>query len=550
MLKYLHIENIAVIEKSDIEFTDGFSVLTGETGAGKSIIIDALNAVLGERTSKNLIRSGEPRASVSALFSNLNRKTVMALTDMQYPPDEDGNLLIQRVICADSNGSIKINGTPATAAILRNLSTVLVNIHGQHDNQQLLNPDTHYKFLDTVAENDKVYQNYLSEFNNYRNINKELKSLILDDETKNYKIDLLKYQISEITDAQISPGETAVLERKSEIYRNYDKLMRNIKTAFSCLDGGEGDGAVDLLNGAKDAVNASGAKDVLELGERLSALQIEADDIRSELDRYLNSFEYDAEDVNKTEKRLAFLHELYSKYGKTEEATLEFLNSATKELENITFSDRRTAELEQELEACSERLVNCGALLTESRKKAAVKFENEVCDVLKFLDMPNVKFKVNFEGGKYTKNGCDQIEFLISANVGEEPKPLSKIASGGELSRIMLAIKSVLADRDEIGTLIFDEIDTGISGRAAQKVGFQLKKVANNKQVICVTHLAQIAARADSHLYIEKNTVDNRTITQICPLDFEGRKYELARIIGGDATDLNLKSAEEMLLNS
>ncbi len=550
MLKYLHIENIAVIEKSDIEFYNGFCVLSGETGAGKSIIIDALNAVLGERTSKNLIRTGEKKAVVSALFSDLNDSATSALCALDYPPDDDGNLLIKRVISADGNSSVKINGQPATASILREISAYLVNIHGQHDNQLLLNADTHYKFIDNVAENDSVLDEYRKEFENYRSINNEIKKLSIDDETKNRKIELLKYQINEINAAAITPGETETLERKSEIFRNYDKLIRNINIAYKALNGDDGDGAAALINTAKCSVENTASKEFSKLSERLSALEIEVDDIKSELESFISSFEYDPEEVDKTEKRLAFLHELFAKYGKSESATLEFIEKANAELEDITFSDKRIAELEAELEASGERLVEKGAALTNTRKKAATIFEREVCSVLEFLDMPQVKFLVDFQKGKYTKNGADIIEFLISANAGEEPKPLSKIASGGELSRIMLAIKSILADRDEIDTLIFDEIDTGISGRAAQKVGFQLKKVSEGKQVICVTHLAQIAARADNHLYIEKNTVGDRTVTEISPLDFEGRKRELARIIGGEITEQNLISANEMLLNT
>lgn len=547
MLKYLHIENIAVIEKSDIEFSDGFCVLTGETGAGKSIIIDALNAVLGERTSKNLIRSGEKKASVTALFSDFNAYACAALTDIGYTPDEDGNILITRIISADGNSTVKINGQPATATILREISAYLVNIHGQHDNQLLLNADTHYRFIDKVAENNKELERYREEFANYRRINSEINKLSVDDDTKNRRIELLKYQINEITAAGITAGETEALEKKSDIYKNYDKLVRNLNAAFSFLDGGEEDGAVELLGNARAAIESSGSKEFAQLAEKLDSVQMEADAVKSELSRFIGSFEYDAEDVDKTEKRLSFLHELYSKYGKSEAATLEFLEKANAELENITFSDKKIAELESELELCSERLISCGEKLTASRKKAALVFERDICNVLSFLDMPHVTFKVDFKKSKYTKNGCDAIEFLISANIGEEPRPLSKIASGGELSRIMLSIKSVLADRDEIDTLIFDEIDTGISGRAAQKVGHQLKKVAAGKQVICVTHLAQIAARADHHLYIEKNIVGERTVTEITPLDFEGRKNELARIIGGEITAQNLISAEEML---
>ncbi len=547
MLKYLHIENIAVIEKSDIEFLDGFCVLSGETGAGKSIIIDALNAVLGERTSKNLIRSGEKKAVVTALFADLNNAAQNALNELGYSPDEDGNLLIKRVISLDGNSTVKINGQPATASILREISAYLVNIHGQHDNQLLLNADTHYRFIDTVAENEDKLDMYRKEFANYRRIHNEISKLAIDDDTKNRKIELLKYQINEITAAAITPGETESLERKSDIYKNYDKLFRNLNAALSFLDGGEDDGAVELLGNARSAVENAGSKEFEKTAEKLASLQIEAEVIKSELQSFIGSFEYDAEDLDKTEKRLSFLHELFAKYGKSESATLEFLQKAAGELETITFSDKKIAELEAELEASTERLIACGEKLTESRKSAAVTFERNICDVLSFLDMPQVTFKVDFKQSKYTKNGCDSVEFLISANVGEEPRPLSKIASGGELSRIMLAIKSVLADRDEIDTLIFDEIDTGISGRAAQKVGHQLKKVSSGKQVICVTHLAQIAARADHHLYIEKNVVGDRTVTMITPLDFEGRKNELARIIGGEVTAQNLISAEEML---
>ncbi len=547
MLEYLHIENIAVIEKSDIEFLDGFCVLSGETGAGKSIIIDSLNAVLGERASKNLIRSGEKKATVTALFTDLNKETKNALGELGYPPDEEGNLLIKRVISADGNGSVKINAQPATAAVLREISAYLVNIHGQHDNQLLLNPDTHYQFIDKVAENQKELEAYRDEFANYRRINSEINKLSIDDDTKNRRIELLKYQINEITAANITPGETAELLRKADIYKNYDKLIRNINSAYACLDGAEGDGAVELLATANSALLGAGTDEFNKTAERIAAIQIEADAIRSELYSFINSFEYDAEEVDKTEKRLSFLQELYAKYGKSEAATLEFLNKANAELETITFSDKKIAELESELENCSERLIACGNKLTDSRKKAALNFQKDICDALAFLDMPHVTFLVDFRKGKYTKNGCDTIEFLISANIGEEPKPLSKIASGGELSRIMLSIKSVLANRDEIDTLIFDEIDTGISGRAAQKVGHQLKKVSLGKQVICVTHLAQIAARADHHLYIEKNVIGGRTVTEISPLDFEGRKRELARIIGGELTEQNLISAEEML---
>ncbi len=547
MLKYLHIENIAVIEKSDIEFQNGFNVLTGETGAGKSIVIDALNAVLGERTSKNLIRSGASKAVVNAQFVNLSENVIAVLAKHSYSPDEDGNLIIQRVISADGSGSIKINGQPITATVLRSFAHLLVNIHGQHDSQSLLNPDSHYHFLDIVAENQKIIEKYFSEFQRYRNISNEIKALTMDEQQKNYRIDLLKYQINELTAANIQTGETAELERKSSVYRNYDKLIRKVTAAYKSLDGDESEGAVELVSRAKGSIEMTDVRQLDDVFERLSSLSVELDDIRNVLRSFIDEFDYDPQEINSNEKRLSFLHELFAKYGNSEESALEYLKNAQEELENISFSEEKITKLEQELEICSANLVKYGNEITESRKGAAVGFEKKVCEILTYLDMPDVKFKVEFGKGKYTKNGCDVVEFLISANLGEEPKPLAKIASGGELSRIMLAIKSVLAERDEIDTLIFDEIDTGISGRAAQKVGYQLKKVAVGRQVLCVTHLAQIAAKADTHFYIEKNVLDGRTVTDICKLDFEGRKRELARIIGGVATELNLQSAQEML---
>ena len=549
MLKYLHIENIAVIEKSDIEFTDGFNVLTGETGAGKSIVIDAINAVLGERTSKSIIRTGAAKAVVNAQFCDLGSNVLRILAENSYSPDEDGNLIIQRVLSADGNGSIKINGQPVTAAVLRSFAPLLVNIHGQHDSQLLLNPDKHYSFVDMMADNALVLQQYLDQFKRYRSINSEILAFSIDEKQKNDRIDLLKYQIDELTCAALKSGEEEQLKQRSAVYRNYDKLIRSVSAALGALGGDETAGAVEMVNDARAALENSSVKEFEETALRLSALYIELDQIRNELDGFIGGFDYDAAEVDTTEKRLAFLHDLFAKYGGSEEAAMEYLANARKELEDISFSDERIAELENELEKCSEALVKCGEAVTASRKTAALQFEAAVRDVLIYLDMPYVTFKVDFQKGKYTQNGCDIIEFLISANPGEEPRPLSKIASGGELSRIMLAIKSVLADKDTIGTLIFDEIDTGVSGRAAQKVGYQLRKVAGGRQVLCVTHLAQIAAKADTHLYIEKKVAGGRTLTEIRKLDFEGRKYELARIIGGETTDLNLKSAEEMLNN-
>lgn len=548
MLKYLHIENIAVIEKSDIEFKDGFNVLTGETGAGKSIVIDALNAVLGERTSKNLIRNGAQQAIVNALFCNLDDNALSVLADNSYFPDEDGNIIIQRVISANGNGSIKINGQPVTSTVLKTIAPTLVNIHGQHDSQSLLNPETHYSYIDSVANNSKEIENYLSEFTHYKEINKAIKALSMDEDEKARRIDILKYQINELDSALLTAGETAELERKSALYRNFDKLMRKVNSSYAALCGGEENLSSTISKAGKQIEN-TGAEELDAISTRLTTAGIEIMDISSRLKEFMDSMDFDALQIEKDEKRLSFLHDLFRKYGGSEEATLLYLENAKSELEQIELSSDKIIEFESELDICTENLVKYGDILTASRKKAASVFEKSICAVLSDLDMPYVKFVVNFEKGKYTKTGCDVIEFLISANVGEPPKPLSKIASGGELSRIMLSIKSVLTGKDEVGTLIFDEIDTGISGRAAQKVGNQLRVVSAGKQVLCVTHLAQIAARADSHFYIEKRAFDNRTYTDISLLDFEGRKREIARIIGGAITEQNLKSAEEMLNN-
>ncbi len=547
MLKYLHIENIAVIEKTDIEFNDGFNVLTGETGAGKSIVIDALNAVLGERTSKNLIRSGAQQAIVNALFCNLDENSLSILAENSYYPDEDGNIIIQRVISANGNGSIKINGQPVTSGVLKTIAPTLVNIHGQHDSQSLLNPETHYSYIDSVADNEKEIENYINEFTRYKDINKSIMALSMNEDEKARRIDLLKYQINELESALITEGETVELERKSALYRNFDKLMRKVNAAYAALCGGEENLSSTISKAGKQLENTNVEK-LDTLCSRLTTAGIEIMDISSQLKDFIDSMDFDAIQIEKDEKRLSFLHDLFRKYGGSEDGALLYLENAKNELEEIELSSEKIIELESKLDICTENLVKYGDALTISRKKAATAFEKSVCAVLSDLDMPYVKFVVNFQKGKYTKNGCDVIEFLISANVGEPPKPLSKIASGGELSRIMLSIKSVLSGNDKIGTLIFDEIDTGISGRAAQKVGAKLRAVSLGKQVLCVTHLAQIAAKADSHFYIEKRAQNNRTYTDISLLDFEGRKREIARIIGGAVTEQNLKSAEEMLL--
>ena len=549
MLKYLHIENIAVIEQTDIEFTEGFNVLTGETGAGKSIIIDSLNAVLGERTSKDLIRSGCDNATVSALFGELSRDNLKELKAFDIEPDEDGNILITRRLSLSGKGLIKINSKPVTAAVLREISPILVNIHGQHDNQALLNPDKHCGFIDAVAENETLIWEYYSEFKNLNAIRKELNSLETDEGEKQRKIDLLKYQIKELTEADIKLGEIEKLKANLQIAENFEATQKALTITSGLISGDdETDGALTLLNNAlkqllslkNDAFDSS----IAGLNEVLSRLH----DVSANVDNYISAA--DGEDLNADliNQRLDRLGRLMVKYGNSEEEMLEFLSNAENELENISCSDERIAELSLMLDKSKVLLVEKAKKVTETRVAAAKKFEEAVCEILSYLNMPNVQFKVQIGQGRYTKFGCDEVKFLISANRGEEPKPLNKIASGGELSRTMLAIKSALLGKDSVGTLIFDEIDTGISGFAAEKVGNQLKKTAADRQVICVTHLAQIAAKAHNHLLIEKSTRNERTFTNVTALDYEGKISEVARIMAGSELTENLyNSAKELL---
>lgn len=549
MLKFLHIENIAVIEQSDIEFKAGFNVLTGETGAGKSIVIDSINAVLGERTSKDLIRSGCDSAVVTALFGDLNTYTLNILKEFNIDPDEDGNILISRKLSLNGKGIIKINNIPITATILREIVKNLINIHGQHDNQDLLDPDKHLMFIDAVAENVKIKSEYYNEFKKLNSIRKELQNLETGEDEKQRKIDLLKYQINELESADIKIGEISDLKAKLDVANNFENTYKALCFADALLNGDdENDGAVTkLYSVAKQltlANNQISSKNLLKLNEAISVIE----DVRADISDFISNAEFRVLNPDEINQRLDCLTRLMVKYGSSEEKMLEFLQNANDELEKITFSDKRILELSDELEQSKERLVTLGESLTHSRECAALDFSKKVCDILKALDMPNVKFSVKLEKGKYTKNGCDMAEFMISANDGQEAKPLHKIASGGELSRVMLSIKSVLLDKDNICTMIFDEIDTGISGYAAGKVALQLKKVSNNRQVICITHLAQIAAFADTHLLIEKTTHSGKTFTKVKALDYEQKIGEIARIMSGTKLTDNLyNSAKELI---
>ena len=549
MLKYLHIENIAVIERSDIDFTFGFNVLTGETGAGKSIVIDSINAVLGERTSKDLIRAGCDKALVSALFGNLDQSVLRELREYDIYPDTDGNILINRTLSTKGNSSIKINGLPFTATALREISASLINIHGQHDSQALLNSEKHCYYIDSVADNAKLIEDYYKEFKNLNAIRKEINSLQLNEQEKEQKISLLKYQIEEIEKADIKLGEYDKLKENLKIAESLQDTQKAIENSKNILlDTVESDGVTTKLKNAMKLFSSLKEENFKNIYNKLFEAVTLSEEIAFNIDNL--DLDYSSNDFNLDfiNERLDLLHKIMLKYGNTEQKVLEFYENAKGELEGIILSSKRIEGLSVDLEKSKENLISLAKVLTKSRVDAAEKLSRDVCSRLEELNMSGVKFFAQISSGRYTKSGCDNVEFMISANVGEEPKPLSKIASGGELSRIMLAIKNSLCENDTVGTMIFDEIDTGISGFAAAKVAKQLKQVSNFRQVICVTHLAQIAAMADNHLYIEKSSDQNRTYTNIIPLTGEDRIKEIARIMSGSELSQNIyNSAKELL---
>ena len=549
MLKFLHIENIAVIEKTDIEFFDGLSALTGETGAGKSIIIDAINAVLGERTSKELIRNGCDSANVTAQFCELSEISKNAVTSAGYDLEEDGTLIIDRTLSLKGNGSIRINGKPAAVSILKNIGRDLINILGQHDNQNLLDPENHYIYVDRLAENEKLKSEYYNEFHKLNTIRKEIAKLSSDLEEKKRRKDLIEFEINELSGADIKIGETENLRKKQKIAENYSKMISSLTEAYSYLNGGDDfDGAVSLIKNSQKSLISSDCEEISDSISKTADILSILEDICSDIRTVTHNEEYGALDIEAINQRLDLLRKLSVKYNADEAQMLLKLENLQEELLSIDTADEKIDKLSKELDLSTERLIALGDKLSQSRIKAGNKFCKEVTNVLKFLDMPNVTFQMKHEKGRYTKSGCDTIEFMICTNIGEAMKPLHKIASGGELSRIMLAIKSVLSDKDGIDTLIFDEIDSGISGRAAGKVGIQLKKASADKQVLCVTHLAQIAANADNQYLIEKTVKDGKTYTNVSLLSYEERIKEIARIMSGDSlTDSLYNSAKELL---
>ena len=547
MLSLLHIENIAVIECADISFDSGFNILTGETGAGKSIVIDAISAVLGQRAYRDMIRTGTTKASVRAVFTDVPELSWFQENDVPYDPET----IVHREIHLDGKNICRVNGTLVSVSILNKLGKRLIDIHGQHDSASLFDEDNHLIFLDAYAENSQLLLDYGEKYSTWETLRRQIKKISMDEGEKLRRMETLRYQIEEIEKADLEPGEDDRLEQRRKVLQNAEKLSDGIHTAVNCLYGGEEtDGAASLLMEAeRELARLARYTDAFsELHERVADLMYQVQDAAEEVRDARDSLSYSADELEQIESRLDVIHRLRRKYGTTCEDILEYLENAKKELDEIEFADEHMERLKAKCEKAEKIARTAAEALRESRKTASGKLAERILTELSQLDMPKVQFQCEFTQLELTENGADAVAFYMSANAGEALKPMSKVASGGELARIMLAMKNVLAEQDQVPTLIFDEVDTGVSGRAAQKVAEKLRAVAKNKQVLCVTHLPQLAALADTHLLISKEERQGRTYTSVAPLDREGRKRELARIIGGtNITEITLKSAEEML---
>lgn len=554
MLRTLSIENIAVIEKAKIDFDGGLNVLTGETGAGKSIVVDSINAVLGERTSKELVRTGSDFAFVSAFFENINATVCGELEKLGYTPEDDGSLLITRRISKDGRSSCRINGMPATVSVLHTLGKALVNIHGQHDSQSLLDPEQHYKFIDMLSGDSSVLSDYKAAFSRFLSVRRELKALTAAADSADKNTELLEYQIKELEEADIKIGEAQALNARKKVMDSAEEAAKAYSSALEAVNGDdENPGAESLLQSALESVVRFSelSPEIKKAAALLENAVDEIADAKSVIGSELSVLDFDPREREEIEERLDELFRLGKKYGDGEEKMLAYLDNAKRKLNSIVNNEEELEKLNDEYDKAYADVLAAAEKLTALRKKTAQKFAEDVKNQLAYLDMPKINFTVDFKKGIMSSAGLDKIEFLISANPGEEPKPLVKIASGGELSRIMLGIKSILAYNDTVDTLIFDEIDTGVSGRASQKIGLKLKEVSKNTQVICVTHSAQIASNADSHFLISKDISGDRTFTSVTLLDRSQRRNELARIMGGlEITDAMLNSAEELLLTN
>lgn len=547
MLSLLHIENIAVIERSDISFNPGFNVLTGETGAGKSIVIDAISAILGERAYRDMIRTGANKASVRAVFTDVPQLSWFEDNGVEY----DAETVIQREIYLDGKNICRVNGSLVSVSILRKLGIQLINIHGQHDSASLLDEANHLGFLDAFADNDALRADYSEKYNAVASLRREIDRMTMDESEKLRRMETLRYQIEEISKAELEAGEDDVLEERRKLLQNAEKLSDGINAAVECLYGGdETDGAATLLAQAeRELARLSRYTDAFAaLHDKVADLMYQVQDVAEEARDSRDDLSYSADELEQIEARLDVIHRLRRKYGVTCADILEYLEKAKAEMDEIEFADDHLERLKGKLKKAEKSAWDAAYALRENRKTAAVSLSERILTELAQLDMPRVQFSCEFEEKELSADGADNVIFFMSANAGEALKSMSKVASGGELARIMLAMKNVLAEKDQVNTLIFDEVDTGVSGRAAQKVAEKLRAVAAHKQVLCVTHLPQLAALANTHLLIAKSEREGRTYTTVTPLDIESRKMELARIIGGtNITETTLKSAEEML---
>lgn len=549
MLSSLQIENVAVIQKANVHFEKGLNVLTGETGAGKSILIDSINAILGNRASKDLVRTGAAKAVIRAAFEDVPPAVLDSLEKAGYERSEA--LLLSREITAEGKSTCRINGMPATAAVLRELCGGLININGQHDSVGLLNPARHEGILDAYAQNSAEYQAYYTIYRELVGVKKTLDAMITDEGEKQRRIDLLSYQVQEIDDAALTAGEEQTLESRRKVLANASTIRDRIAQCYALLSGGdEAPGAVDLLGEASNAVDAAAQLDgALSAGAgQLLDLYYTAKDVAADLIGRLDAYDTNDAELDEIEQRIDLIYKLRRKYGDTVEDILAFGERARQELEMIQSSQERVEHLQKEQRRLYTLAREKAELLTQTRLKAFEELNRRISDTLDFLNMPGVRMTLRHTRGPLASHGQDSIEFYISTNPGEAPKPLAKIASGGELSRITLAIKNAMADKDAVPTVIYDEIDSGVSGKAASRIGEVLRQSAEGHQILCITHTAQIAALADCHLLIQKNITNERTYTEIHPLDENGRVEALARLISGDhVTELSLANAREML---
>lgn len=549
MLQLLHIENIAIIEQADIVFESGFNALTGETGAGKSIVIDSLSAVLGQRTSRDLIRTGANKAFVSACFTGVSADIG---TDLGIESADE--LLLQREIHADGKNVCHVNGRPVTVTQLRTLGNHLLNIHGQHDGQQLLDEEQHEIYLDSFGRMQPLLEEYRGKFDAMAALRRQMQALQMDESEKARRVDTLRYQIEELERADLKAGEEDELLGRRNLLRNSEKFIAAVSESDYCLNGSdEQEGAANLIRQAQNALNNVKNLDgsFEEIYNRLETLYCEVYDLAYTIQDKRDSFDFSPNELDEVEGRLDQLYRLKKKYGPTVEDMLACLERCRKELDEIEYADDTLQRLAKDLQKAQKAAMASAQVLSQARKAAAEELSKQILSELQQLDMGKIRFEVSFDTKDMDTTGIDEVRFLMSANVGEELKPINKIASGGELARIMLAMKNVLSEQDHVGTMVFDEVDTGVSGRAAQKVAEKMARISRKKQVLCVTHLPQLAAMADNHFSVEKGEIDNRTYTKVQQLDRAQRQQELARLTGGThVSDVMLRGAEELLIEA